>query len=157
MGMNPDISSFYPTLLVITVSVSATLYSSIQLFGAESWRHFYYHPSLNPFSLPMHLALFISSVWSIIIIAIASIEETVSRLPLGDALLYLLGLLTICAVDYVVFSVMTLYYVGYVLLPFYVFYAVRTYFRSHPLSCCGRCGARLSHKGRCPECGAMNI
>lgn len=152
-----DISSFYPTLLVITVSVSATLYSSIQLFGAESWRHFYYHPSLNPFSLPMHLALFISSVWSIIIIAIASIEETVSRLPLGDALLYLLGLLTICAVDYVVFSVMTLYYVGYVFLPFYVFYAVRTYFRSHPLSCCGRCGARLSHKGRCPECGAMNI
>lgn len=46
-----DIDSFYPTLLCILIASSATLYASIQMFSPESWRHFYYHPSLNPFSL----------------------------------------------------------------------------------------------------------
>lgn len=46
-----DIDSFYPTLLCLLVASSATLYASIQMFGAETWRHFYYHPSLNPFAL----------------------------------------------------------------------------------------------------------
>lgn len=53
-----DIPSFYPTTLCLLVASSAVLYSSIQLFGPESWRHFYYHPSLNPFALPLHLGLF---------------------------------------------------------------------------------------------------
>ena len=53
-----DIDSPYPTLLCILIAFSATLYASIQMFGAESWRHFYYHPSLNPFALPWHLHCF---------------------------------------------------------------------------------------------------
>ena len=34
-----DIDSFYPTALCLLIAVSATLYASIQMFGAESWRH----------------------------------------------------------------------------------------------------------------------
>ena len=120
-----DIPSFYPTTLCLLVASSAVLYSSIQIFGPESWRHFYYHPSLNPFGLPLHLGLFVSSVWAIIIVAIATIEDVSKHLPLGSAILYLGGLTAICAVDYVVFSITTLYYIGYPLLIAYFIFALR--------------------------------
>ena len=119
------IPSFYPTTLCLLVASSAVLYSSIQIFGPESWRHFYYHPSLNPFGLPLHLGLFVSSVWAIIIVAIATIEDVSKHLPLGSAVLYLGGLTAICAVDYVVFSITTLYYIGYPLLIAYFIFALR--------------------------------
>ena len=111
-----DIPSFYPTTLCLLVASSAVLYSSIQLFGPESWRHFYYHPSLNPFALPLHLGLFVSSVWAIVIVAIATVDDVTKKLPLGGAILYLSGLTAVCAVCYVVFSITTLYYLGYPLL-----------------------------------------
>ena len=120
-----DIPSFYPTTLCLLVASSAVLYSSIQLFGPESWRHFYYHPSLNPFGLPLHLGLFVSSVWAIIIVAIATVEDVSKHLPLGSAVLYLGGLTAVCAVDYVVFSITTLYYIGYPLLIAYFVFALR--------------------------------
>ena len=117
-----DIPSFYPTLLCLLVASSAVLYSSIQMFEVESWRHFYYHPSLNPFALPLHLGIFISSVWAIIIVAIATIDDVLRHMPFGGGVLYLCGLMGVCSVCYVVFSVTTLYYIGYpLLLAYYVF------------------------------------
>ena len=120
-----DIPSFYPTTLCLLVASSAVLYSSIQIFGPESWRHFYYHPSLNPFGLPLHLGLFVSTVWAINIVAIATVEDVSKHLPLGSAVLYLGGLIAVCAVDYVVFSITTLYYIGYPLLIAYFIFALR--------------------------------
>ena len=120
-----DIPSFYPTTLCLLVASSAVLYSSIQLFGPESWRHFYYHPSLNPFGLPLHLGLFVTSVWAIIIVGIATVDDVTKHLPLGSAVLYLGGLTAVCAVDYVVFSITTLYYIGYPLLIAYFIFALR--------------------------------
>ena len=152
-----DIASFYPTLLCLLVASSATLYSTIQLLGPESWRHFYYHPTLNPFVLPFHLGLFVSSVWAIIIVAIAAVDDIRRQLPLGEAILYLLGLAGVCAVCYVVFSVTTLYYIGYPLLAAYYWFAIRAWARQpHALYECGNCGAKLTQKGRCPHCGAIN-
>ena len=120
-----DIPSFYPTALCLLVASSAVLYSSIQLFGAETWRHFYYHPSLNPFALPFWLGIFVSSVWAIVIVAIATVDDVTRQLPLGASILYLSGLGAICAVCYVVFSITTLYYVGYPLLIAYYVFAIR--------------------------------
>lgn len=120
-----DIPSFYPTALCLLVASSAVLYSSIQLFGAETWRHFYYHPSLNPFALPFWLGVFVSSVWAIVIVAIATVDDVTRQLPLGASILYLSGLGAICAVCYVVFSITTLYYVGYPLLIAYYGFAFR--------------------------------
>ena len=120
-----DIPSFYPTTLCLLVASSAVLYSSIQLFGPESWRHFYYHPSLNPFGMPLHLGLFVTSVWAIVIVAIATVDDVTKHLPLGSAILYLGGLLAVCAVCYVVFSITTLYYIGYPLLIVYYIFALR--------------------------------
>ncbi|MBQ8656356.1 MAG: DUF3656 domain-containing protein [Prevotella sp.] len=152
-----DTGSFYPTLLCLLVAASATLYASIQMFGPETWRHFYYHPSLNPFSLPTHLAVFIMSVWAILIIGIAAVDDTLRRLPLGDAVLYLGGLAGICAVCYVVFSITTLYYIGYPLLVAYVVFALWRYACfSRRRFVCGHCGQPLRDKGICPHCGALN-
>lgn len=120
-----DIKSFYPTALCLLIASSAVLYSSIQLFGPETWRHFYYHPSLNPFALPFWLGVFVSSVWALIIVAIATTDDVSRMLPLGEAILYLVGLAAVCAVLYVIFSVTTLYYIGYPLLIAYYYFAIK--------------------------------
>ena len=152
-----DIPSFYPTLLCLLVATSATLYSSIQLFDPEKWRHFYYHPTLNPYAVPFWLGLFLCSVWAVVLVGIAVIDDVRRRLPLGESLLYLLGLGAVCAVVYVVFSIFTLYYVGYPLLVVYVVWALKCY-NKQPRSrfVCGNCGAELQKKGRCPHCGVVN-
>jgi hypothetical protein len=152
-----DIDSPYPTLLCVLIAFSATLYASIQMFGAESWRHYYFHPSLNPFALPWYLGIFIASVWAIIIVGVAALDDVMRRLPTVDALLYLVGLTAVCAVDYVVFSLSTLSYIGYVLLVAYVVFSWRQYRRvAHFRYRCGQCGQPLRRKGACPHCGAIN-
>lgn len=152
-----DIASFYPTLLCLLVASSATLYSSIQLFDPEKWRHFYFNPTLNPFAVPLSLGLFLVSVWVIFIVAIAVLDDVRRLLPFVEAVLYLLGLGATCAVAYIVFSVLTLYYIGYPLLVAYCVFALWSYFRRpRPRYQCGRCGGLLYHKGTCPHCGAMN-
>ena len=153
-----DIDSFYPTLLCILMASSATAYATIQTFGAEQWRHYYFHPSLNPFNLPFTLGLFVASVWAIIIIGVAAVEDTIRRLSASDAILYLFGLGAVCAVLYVVFSILSLYYVGYLLLPPYVVWALWRWARyARAPFRCGQCGASMRQKGACPHCGAVNV
>ncbi len=120
-----DISSFYPAMLCIIVACSATFYASMQTFAPEVWRHFYFHPTLNPFSVPTLLSIFLVSVWAILIVGIAAVDDTLRLLPLGDAILYLEGLAGFCAINYIIFSITTLYYVGYILLVAYVYFAVK--------------------------------
>ena len=152
-----DISSFYPTLLAVIVALSAAFYASIQLFAPETWREFYFHPSLNPFSQPLLLNIFLVLVWAMLIISIATIDDVRRLLKSGEALLYLSGLGAVCAVNYIVFSVLTLYYIGYPLLIAYIYYAFRIYLRkTRETYYCGNCGVRLHRKGRCPQCGAVN-
>lgn len=152
-----DIDSFYPTLLVLIVAAAATFYASIQTFAPEVWRHFYFHPTLNPFSTPPILSVFLISVWAMLIVAIACVDDVRHQLPLGEGLMYLCGLAAVCAIDYVIFSITTLYFIGYILLVAYIYFALKRYFRhSRAYFTCGNCGAKLRHKGRCPHCGAMN-
>ncbi len=152
-----DISSFYPTLLAVIVALSAAFYASIQLFAPETWREFYFHPSLNPFSQPLLLNIFLVLVWAMLIIGIATIDDVRRLLRSGETLLYLSGLGAVCAVNYIVFSVLTLYYIGYPLLIAYIYYAFRVYLRkSSEAYYCGNCRMRLHRKGRCPHCGAVN-
>ena len=152
-----DISSFYPTLLAVIVALSAAFYASIQLFAPETWREFYFHPSLNPFSQPLLLNIFLVLVWAMLIIGLATIDDVRRLLKSGEALLYLSGLGAVCAVNYIVFSVLTLYYIGYPLLIVYIYYAFRIYLRkTRETYYCGNCGVRLHRKGRCPQYGAVN-
>lgn len=153
-----DIATFYPTLFALVVATSATLYASIQLFAPNAWQEFYFHPSLNPFSQPALLALFLSSVWAILIVGIAVVDDTFRHLNVSDGVLYLLGLAGVCAVNYIVFTLTTMYYIGYLLLVAYVAFALWRYF-THTRSkyICGNCGLQIKKKGRCPHCGALNV
>lgn len=127
-----DITSPYPTALVILVAVAATYYSSIQLFAPEAWRYYYYHPSLNPISLEPAIGIFIAIVWTIIIVGIAAIDETFRLLRYTDAIIYALGLGAVCALTYLAASLLTLYYIGYPLLIIGIVAAVRLLHRQHP-------------------------
>ncbi len=152
-----DINSIYPTLLVILVATSATFYASIQLFAPQVWHHFYFHPTLNPFSVPLPLNLFLLSVWAILLIGLAAIDDVRHLLPLGDAVLYLCGLAAVCAVNYIIFSVSTLYYIGYPLLIVYVYWAIKRYIKMPRIKfVCGNCGMPLEKSRRCKHCGALN-
>lgn len=152
-----DIDSPFPMILTLLVASAAAIYATIQLSYPEIWRHFYYHPSLNPFTLPPQLGLLISTVWAIIIITVAAVDDVFHHLTFSDAMLYLLGLAAVCAIDYILFSVLTLYYIGYPVLVIYLIFALRRYRRQKAyLYICGKCGARLKSKGKCPECGAIN-
>ena len=151
-----DISSVLPTMLAVLVATSATVYATIQNFAPENWRHFYFHPTLNPFAVTPVIGLFVSLVWALIITGIAVVEDVMRRLPFGSAVLYLLGLAAICAVDYVVFSIFTLYYIGYVLLAAYIWFAVSRLRLVLTRYVCGNCGKRIPGLGKCPHCGAVN-
>lgn len=124
-----DIDSPYPTALVLAVSTAATFYATIQTFWPEMWRHFYFHPTLNPFAVPMVLGVFLGMVWLIVILAIACVDEVLQRLRFSEGLLYLGGLLGVCAVDYIVFSISSLYFIGYVVLVAYYWFAISRYLR----------------------------
>ena len=152
-----DINSIYPTLLVLLVATSATFYASIQLFAPQVWHHFYFHPTLNPFSVPLPLNLFLLSVWAILLIGLAAIDDVRHLLSLGDAVLYLCGLAAVCAVNYIIFSVSTLYYIGYPLLIVYVYWAIKRYIKMPRIKfVCGNCGMPLEKSRRCKHCGALN-
>jgi len=153
-----DIRSFYPTALCLLVAASATLYASIQMFAPDVWRNFFFHPTLNPFSQPPLLLVFLLSVWGMLIVGIAALDDVWHQLPFGEMLLYVGGLAAVCSTVYIVFSLSTLYYVGYPLLIIYMVASFRHYFlhtREHYI--CGHCGARMRQKGVCPVCGSKNL
>ncbi len=152
-----DIPSFYPLMLCVTLSASAVLYASIQRFVPETWAYFYFHPTLNPFGLPLILSAFLVMVWLMFILLLASIDEILRLLPLSEAVLYTLSLIATLAMLYLVFSVATLYYVGYPLFVVYVVLATRRYVVHHRARyICGNCGTRMHDLGECPKCGTIN-
>lgn len=122
-----DIPTFYPTALALTVAAAAVLYSSIRMFAQDTWQHFYFNPTLNPFIVPPALGIFLVSVWAMLIIGLATVDVVRGILPTGEALLYLCGLAGVCALNYIIFSITTLYYVGYPLFIAYSAFAVYVY------------------------------
>ena len=82
-----DIDSPYPVTLVLLVSISAAFYGWIQSFEPEMWRHFYFHPSLNPFAVPHLLGVFLALVWAVLIVALACVDEVYHRLTFGEGLI----------------------------------------------------------------------
>lgn len=153
-----DIPSFYPTALVLIVAMAATFYSTIQLFYPEIWKHYYYHPTLNPLSVPAILSIFLFMVWLLPIAAIAAVDDAFRHLHFGEAVMYMLGLSAVCLMVYILFSVSTLYYIGYPLLVAYVVYSVTSFYRNRRLTYfCGNCGKAIARKGKCPYCGSNNI
>lgn len=153
-----DIQSIYPTLLCLVVSASATLYGALQQFAPEVWTEFYYHPTLNPFvANALSLRLFLMSLWTMLVVGIAVIDDLRRQPGVVDAVSYLASLAGVCMVLYLFFTQAVHIYVGYVALPFYWAFALHRHFRYNSARYrCGHCGTALRHAGRCHKCGAFN-
>ncbi len=153
-----DIPSPYPTYLLITLAASALLYAGIQHYVPETWVLYYYHPTLNPFELPLILSLFLCSVWVLLVLTLATIEEVYHLLHAGEALLYLLSLLGCCILCYLLFTLAALSPgISYILFALFILVLHTRYFRNfRPHFLCGSCGKRLKKLGKCPYCGAEN-
>ncbi|MCF0202854.1 MAG: zinc ribbon domain-containing protein [Bacteroidaceae bacterium] len=111
-----DIPSAYPALLTLIVAFTASLYSSIQMFLPEQWQYYYYNPTLNPLALFPILSNFLTCVWIILIMFVASLLEIIRYLKAYDAILYTISLITICSINYVLYTQLTLLYIGFPLL-----------------------------------------
>lgn len=152
-----DIDSIYPVLLSVLVACAATLYSAIQISLPEMWQYFYYNPSLNPFVLPGVMACFITLYWIILVVAVAVLDDVFRKTSFPVACSYLMGLTAFCLLLYMFFTFVPLYYIGYPCLGAYLlFSAYRLYTHAKVCYLCGNCGTRLSNKGVCPHCGAVN-
>lgn len=152
-----DIDSLYPSLFCLDTAIAATLYGSMQAFVPETWKEFYFNPTINPFGQPFILAAFLLCVWLMLITFIASLEDIRQQLKRSDAITYILGLACIWLVIYLLFSQTVRFFIAFPLLLFYIWFTLRIYLRRHTAKyICGRCGKPIHHLGRCPHCGAIN-
>lgn len=152
-----DIESWYPMFLCLLMACAAVLYGSIQLYVPDTWQEYYFHPTLNPFSVPFILSAFLTILWLILIVAIATVDEVFRQENFMTAVTYLSGLGVICILCYLFFTLSTLRYVGYpcfILFLFFSIYRLKKVRRSYYV--CGNCGKRIDGKGECPYCGAIN-
>lgn len=152
-----QMDSFYPLLFLILISLMATVYATIQNFMPWYWQEFYYHPSLNPAVLPLNLAVLVTIVWAVIIVFLATIDEIHHCFAFSDSVYCTLELLAFGMLVYLVFSWTTLIYIGYLLLPLFIFGSIYYYVKY--VRCrykCGHCGKRIHSKGKCPYCGSEN-
>lgn len=153
-----DIDSIFPMLLCILLALAAMLYGTMQSFFPDTWEHYYFNPSLNPFRLPLLLGMFVASVWFVIIISLAVLDDLFHQVSVTNALFYLLGLSAVCIVCYLFFIYTTAYYIGYVFFLFLVWGLVVRMRRNLGIYAyrCGNCGVKLRKKGECPHCGVIN-
>lgn len=151
-----DIDSTYPLLLCFCMAFSATIYESLQMFLPETWEHFYFNPTISPFKVPFIISIFLLSLWGYIIVLIAALDDTFKILKLKDALFYLVGLFSACVFCYFIFIYTTQIYIGYAFLAYFFYRLIQKARHRKYQYQCGKCGAMLKEKGKCPKCGTMN-
>ena len=155
IGLN-DIDSVFPITLSLLMAIAATLYNSIQHFVPETWMHYYYDPTLNPFDVPFILGLFIVCVGLILLVGVAMLDDLFHQTKLEVAFFYLVGLAAYCIFLYIFFTYVWVY-AAYVCLIAYTVWCIDRLRKSdkYPYAC-GACGAKMRTKGICPHCGALN-
>lgn len=153
-----DIDSVYPLLLCLLMAFSATVYESMQVFVPDTWRHFYFNPTLSPFKVPLVLSVFLSGLWLFIIVLLAVLDDLFRQLSAATAVFYLLGLASCCIFCYFFFILTTPVYIGYLFLALFAwaFFSKLRASLSASRYRCGNCGQKLKKKGVCPHCGAIN-
>lgn len=152
-----DMDSFYPPLFLMLVATTASLYATVQNFLPEFWQEYYFHPTLNPFELPAIMSALVISVWLTTITLIAVIEEVYRNFRPLSGITYLLEIIGVAMIVYLFISWTTLYLIGYLFLPIFLFFTLLIYFKfiRQPYIC-GNCEHTLHKKGTCPYCGAEN-
>ena len=151
-----DIDSTYPLLMCFCMAMSATIYESMQMFLPDTWEHFYFNPTVNPLKVPFILSIFLLNLWGFIIVMIAALEDTMRMLKFTDAIFYIIGLFSACIFCYFFFIDTTRIYIGYAFMLYFLYLLIRKAMHRRYHYQCGKCGAMLKEKGKCPKCGAIN-
>lgn len=152
-----DIPSAYPTFLTIALVSAAWLYAYIQHCQPQQWVQFYFQPTLNPLSQPPALCAFLFTVWGLVLLTVASVENAFEQLTPLDAALYLFALLGLCTLLYLAVSLTAWSPFCHLFCLAYITLAAYRYFRfARARYYCGHCHRKLQHKGVCPYCGAVN-
>ena len=108
------------------------------------------------FDLPFVLGLFVLSVFFILLLGVALLDDLFHQTSFEVAFFYLLGLASYCIFLYIFFTYLWVYlaYVGFI---GYTLWCIRQLRKSHGYPyACGSCGAKMRSKGICPHCGALN-
>lgn len=116
-----EMDSPYPVVFVALVAIMASVYASVQNFVPEYWQEYYFHPSLNPLMLPPVMAVLVTLVWLLIITFIAVADEVYHHFDILHAAAYLFELVGIGMIVYLLISWTTIYYIGYLLLPAFLY------------------------------------
>lgn len=151
-----EMDSFYPFLFIMLVALMACLYASIQNFAPEFWQEYYFHPTLNPFLLPLPMAMLVIIVWLLLVVFIALVMEVYNNFRFKRGAVYLLEIIGASMFVYLIISWTTRIYIGYLLFIVFVWFLWVLY--NGYVKCpyqCPQCGAKLREKGRCPDCGAI--
>ncbi len=152
-----QMDSFYPILFLILIALMATIYATIQNYMPWYWQEFYFHPSLNPSVLPLNLAVLVTIVWAVLAVFLATIDDIHHCFDIADSVYCTLELLAFGMLVYLFFSWTTLIFIGYILLPLFIFGCIYYYVkRVRRRFKCGKCGKRIHSKGKCPYCGSEN-
>lgn len=147
----------YPMLFTIVVSITATVYATIQNFYTDQWIEYYFSPSLNPLGQYPIIGLFIIMTWASVIYLVAAIDEIRRKLFFIDALTYFAIMLCISFALYIFFTLTCKIYIGYPALLLYCFISVKIYHNFNGIFLrCGNCHKIIKTLGKCPHCGAIN-
>ena len=97
-------------------------------------------PVVESFAVPPILSIFLTSVWLLVIVGIATVDDVYHKLNLvrRPCIFADFG---VSAPPIIIFSVLTLYYLGYFLLVAYIGFALLKYFKGNSYGyVCGSCG-----------------
>ena len=152
-------NGFYPTLLNCTVAFTTLIYGTISTYALEAWIEYYYNPTLNPLTpnLPVILRLFIFSVWLILILFIATIDDFIYQRKIKSCIIYFITFPIICVLSYLIFTLSIPYHIAYPLFVLYiVFLASKHFSKKKTIYHCGICNSPLETNGKCKECDIIN-
>ena len=153
-----DIDSIYPLFLCLLMAFSATIYESMQVFVPETWEHFYFNPTLSPFTVPFILSVFLFSIWLFLIVALAVLDDLFRQLTPAAAIFLSAG------ANVLLYFLLFLFYLDdtylyRLFIPdlFFILVFTKKVYRNIGYKYrCGHCGEKLKEKGICPYCGAIN-
>lgn len=151
------ITSFYPILLLINAAVFAVFLKTLENTTPEFLQEYYFHPTLNPLTLPFMMSVLVLLVWVNTILFIAEFLDLYGKIGLLKSLAYIIIHFTLMVVVFEFFLLVSspvfrwIFLISFIALLLYVY---RRYMRCRYV--CGNCGFSLTSLGTCPKCGAVN-
>lgn len=119
-----DATSLYPCAFTLTMASASMIYSTIQKFYPEIWETYYFSPSLNPFSQPILISLFLITIWLSVLFLLSVAFDMIEKVSFFSTFSYVLSMVCLGCVVYLILTFTIPLYFGYVLYLVYVYYSI---------------------------------